>query len=80
MFFRAEAEQKVLCYAYLAEELSGDLTGEAYSKGLNKICDIAKAALIKHGFDMGNDFDLHVDVGDLDLADFEEGEGFTEED
>jgi len=71
-FFRAEVEQKVLCYMYLPQELSGDLKGEAYSKGLNAVCDIARAALLNHGFDLGDDFDLHVDVGDLDIADFAE--------
>lgn len=71
-FFRAEVEQKVLCYMYLPQELSGDLKGEAYSQGLNAVCDIAKKALLDYGFDLGDDFDLHVDVGDLDLADFDE--------
>lgn len=78
-FFRAEIENEIVCYMYLPEDLSVDLKGDAYTQGIDQLCEIGKRALFEFGIDLGSQiFDVHVDVGELDLADFDEDEVFED--
>jgi len=72
-FFKSETDDKFLCYMYLPEDINGDLKGEDYTLALDQVCEIGKKALQEFGVDFDNQhFDIHVDVGDLDVADLEE--------
>ena len=60
---------------YLPEDLNGELIGEAYTQSIDRICEIGKRALLNFGIDLGDKpYDVHIDVGELDLADLDEDE------